>query len=123
MALRIFAMAVVSFVTVDAKTIVLIGDSMAEYGKQSVDKYCGGAQSTNRGVGGTTAKQVELGFLVLSRFRFLFIRKKISHVQVNYGQIVNLNCFCDHTYILLQLSDILGMLHNAHTHTHTHTHN
>ena len=39
-------------------TIVLIGDSMSEYAKQSVDKYCTNAKSTNKGIGGSTAEQV-----------------------------------------------------------------
>ena len=39
-------------------TMVLIGDSMSEYAKQTVDKYCLNAKSTNKGIGGSTALQV-----------------------------------------------------------------
>ena len=39
-------------------TVVLIGDSMSDFAGKSLDKYCLGAVSTNKGVSGSTAKQV-----------------------------------------------------------------
>ena len=38
--------------------VVLIGDSLSSYAKQTMDKYCRAGMSTNNGHGGTTAKQV-----------------------------------------------------------------
>ena len=43
--------------------VVLIGDSMSEYAKQSMDKYCPNTKSTNKGIGGTTAQQVRSSHL------------------------------------------------------------
>jgi len=60
MFIRIFFIAAfvgAPFTFVEAKTIVLIGDSMSEFAKDTVDQFCGNAKSTNRGVGGTTATQ------------------------------------------------------------------
>ena len=61
MFIRIFFIAAfvgAPFTFVEAKTIVLIGDSMSEFAKDTVDQFCGNVKSTNRGVGGTTATQV-----------------------------------------------------------------
>ena len=38
--------------------VVLIGDSLSSYAKQTMDKYCRAGMSTNNGHGGTTAQQV-----------------------------------------------------------------
>jgi len=60
MFIRIFFIAAfvgAPFTFVEAKTIVLIGDSMSEFAKDTVDQFCGNVKSTNRGVGGTTATQ------------------------------------------------------------------
>ena len=40
--------------------VVLIGDSLSSYAKQTMDKYCRAGMSTNNGHGGTTAKQVRV---------------------------------------------------------------
>ena len=42
----------------DPVTMVLIGDSMSDYAKQTADKYCNNIKSTNKGIGGSTAEQV-----------------------------------------------------------------
>ena len=39
-------------------TVVLIGDSMAEFAGKTLDKYCLPVVSTNKGISGTTARQV-----------------------------------------------------------------
>ena len=44
--------------TTKPTTVVLIGDSMSDFAGKTLDKYCLGAVSTNKGVSGSTAKQV-----------------------------------------------------------------
>merc|ERR1719181_192866 len=44
--------------TTTGPRVVLIGDSLSSYAKQTMDKYCRAGMSTNRGIGGATALQM-----------------------------------------------------------------
>jgi len=59
MLIRILAIAFTAapLITVEAEKIVMIGDSLSEYSKQTIDKFCDTAVVTNRGAGGSTAEQ------------------------------------------------------------------
>merc|ERR1719181_1595973 len=49
--------ALAAFNAVEAKTVILIGDSLSEYSKNTVATFCGGSVNVNNGIGGTTAAQ------------------------------------------------------------------